>query len=88
MIRELAMVLSEAVDTGFERGLNEMFMENLEIELHKRMLIENEGGINNAVRALFESEGYEVSDDEDEFDEVEYSDEEYDALEEEIENME
>jgi hypothetical protein len=38
MIREFVDLVNEAVDSGYERGIN-MFMENLEVDLKKDEII-------------------------------------------------
>ena len=63
MIREFVDLVNEAVDSGYERGVN-MFMENLESDLQKDEIIsEQENGVDDVIKHLFISEGYEVEED-------------------------
>ena len=63
MIREFVDLVNEAVDSGYERGVN-MFMENLESDLQKDEIIsEQENGVDGVIKHLFISEGYEVEED-------------------------
>lgn len=63
MIREFVDLVNEAVDFGYEKGIN-LFMENLEIDLKKDEIIsEQENGVDDVVRQLFISEGYELEED-------------------------
>lgn len=60
MLREFVALVNEAVDDGFNRGLN-LFMENLEEDLAKSEVIEESGGIDSVVASILEADGYEVS---------------------------
>ncbi len=60
MLREFVSLVNEAVDDGFNRGLN-LFMENLEEDLAKSEVIAEAGGIDTVVAAILEADGYEVS---------------------------
>ena len=63
MIREFVDLVNEAVDSGYERGVN-MFMEILESDLQKDEIIsEQENGVDGVIKHLFISEGYEVEED-------------------------
>lgn len=59
MLREFVKLVEEAVDDGFNRGLN-LFMENLEEDLAKSEVISENGGVDAVFAAILESEGYEV----------------------------
>lgn len=59
MLREFVKLVDEAVDDGFNRGLN-LFMENLEEDLAKSEIIAEAGGVDKAVAAILEADGYEV----------------------------
>jgi len=60
MLREFVALVNEAVDDGFNRGLN-LFMENLEEELAKSEVIAEAGGVDTVIAAILEADGYEVS---------------------------
>jgi len=60
MLREFVALVNEAVDDGFNRGLN-LFMENLEEDLAKSEVIAEAGGIDTVVAAILEADGYEVA---------------------------
>jgi hypothetical protein len=60
MLREFVALVNEAVDDGFNRGLN-LFMENLEEDLAKSEVIAEAGGVDTVVAAILEADGYEVS---------------------------
>jgi hypothetical protein len=60
MLREFVALVNEAVNDGFDRGLN-LFMENLEEDLAKSEVITEAGGIDTVVAAILEADGYEVS---------------------------
>lgn len=63
MIREFVDLVDEAIDSGYERGVN-MFMENLEIDLKKNEIIsEQKDGVNDVLKQLFISEGYTIEED-------------------------
>ncbi len=63
MIREFIDLVNEAVDSGYERGIN-LFMENLEQDLKKDSIIsECENGVDDVIRQMFISEGYELEED-------------------------
>ena len=64
MLREFVALVNEAVDDGFNRGLN-LFMENLEEDLAKSEIISEAGGVDAVIASILESDGYEVSHDED-----------------------
>jgi len=59
MLREFVKLVDEAVDDGFNRGLN-LFMENLEEDLAKSEVIAEAGSVDNVVAAILEADGYEV----------------------------
>lgn len=59
MLREFVKLVDEAVDDGFNRGLN-LFMENLEEDLIKSEIISENGGVDNVFAAILEADGYEV----------------------------
>jgi len=59
MLREFVQLVDEAVDDGFNRGLN-LFMENLEEDLLKSEVIAESGGVDNLFAAILENDGYEV----------------------------
>ncbi len=59
MLREFVKLVDEAVDDGFNRGLN-LFMENLEEDLIKSEVISENGGVDNVFAAILEADGYEV----------------------------
>jgi len=60
MLREFVALVNEAVDDGFNRGLN-LFMENLEEELAKSEVIAEAGGVDTVIATILEADGYEVS---------------------------
>ncbi|HQF36890.1 MAG TPA: hypothetical protein PLL26_04600 [Candidatus Dojkabacteria bacterium] len=59
MLREFVKLVDEAVDDGFNRGLN-LFMENLEEDLAKSEVIAEAGGVDVLFAAILENDGYEV----------------------------
>ena len=59
MLREFVALVSEAVDDGFNRGLN-LFMESLEEDLAKSEVITEAGGVDNLFAAILENDGYAV----------------------------
>ncbi len=59
MLREFVKLVDEAVDDGFNRGLD-LFMESLEEDLAKSEIISEAGGVDTLFAAILESEGYEV----------------------------
>lgn len=59
MLREFVKLVDEAVDDGFNRGLN-LFMENLEEDLTKSEIIAESGGVDRVFAAILEADGYEV----------------------------
>ena len=59
MLREFVKLVDEAVDDGFNRGLN-LFMENLEEDLTKSEIISENGGVDKVFAAILEADGYEV----------------------------
>ena len=61
MLREFVTLVDEAVDDGFNRGLN-LFMENLEEDLTKSEVIAEVGGVDTLFAAILENEGYAVED--------------------------
>ncbi len=64
MIREFVDLVNEAVDTGYEKGIN-LFMENLEEDLKTNPL--NEGKTSDdQVKELFLNEGYALDEELDE----------------------
>ena len=60
MLREFVALVSEAVDDGFNRGLN-LFMESLEEDLAKSEIIAEAGGVDSVVAAILEADGFEIS---------------------------
>ncbi|HOD62312.1 MAG TPA: hypothetical protein PKG96_09465 [Bacilli bacterium] len=60
MLREFVALVNEAVDDGFNRGLN-LFMENLEEDLAKSEIIAEAGGVDTVIATILEADGYEVS---------------------------
>lgn len=72
MLREFVGIVNEAVDDGFNRGLN-LFMENLEEDLAKSEIITEAGGVDSVVAAILESDGYEVSITDEELDSIDES---------------
>ena len=60
MVREFVELVNEAVDTGYQKGIN-LFMENLERDLSKDSIIqEQQNGVDDVIRYMFINEGYEV----------------------------
>jgi len=59
MLREFVQLVDEAVDDGFNRGLN-LFMESLEEDLMKSEIIAEAGGVDTLFAAILENDGYEV----------------------------
>ena len=59
MLREFVQLVDEAVDDGFNRGLN-LFMESLEEDLMKSEVIAEAGGVDTLFAAILENDGYEV----------------------------
>jgi hypothetical protein len=59
MLREFVKLVDEAVDDGFNRGLN-LFMESLEEDLAKSEIISEAGGVDRVFAAILEADGYEV----------------------------
>jgi hypothetical protein len=59
MLREFVKLVDEAVDDGFNRGLN-LFMENLEEDLAKSEIITESGGVDKVIASILEADGYEV----------------------------
>ncbi len=63
MISEFIDLVNEAVDSGYERGI-ELFVENLEVDLKKDEVIsECANGSDDVIRQLFIKEGYELEED-------------------------
>ena len=60
MLREFVELVNEAVDDGFNRGLN-LFMENLEEDLAKSEIISEAGGVDTIFAAILEDGGYKVA---------------------------
>ncbi|MDD4082002.1 MAG: hypothetical protein PHD05_01310 [Sphaerochaetaceae bacterium] len=60
MLREFVKLVEEAVDDGFNRGIN-LFMETLEDDLTKTETINENGGIDSFLTGIFENDGYEVN---------------------------
>ena len=58
MLREFVQLVSEAVDDGFNRGLN-LFMENLEEDLAKSEIL-SETSIDQVVAEMLVADGFEV----------------------------
>jgi hypothetical protein len=59
MLREFVKLVNEAVEDGFDRGLN-LFMESLEEDLTKSEVISEIGGVDKTFAAILEADGYEV----------------------------
>ena len=59
MLREFVKLVDEAVDDGFNRGLN-LFMENLEEDLAKSEIIAEAGSVDKVFATILEADGYEV----------------------------
>ena len=59
MLREFVTLVDEAVEDGFNRGLN-LFMENLEEDLAKSEIIAEAGGVDRKIAAILEADGYEI----------------------------
>lgn len=59
MLREFVQLVDEAVDDGFNRGLN-LFMESLEEDLMKSEVIAEAGGVDTLFAAILENDGYAV----------------------------
>jgi hypothetical protein len=59
MLREFVKLVDEAVDDGFNRGLN-LFMESLEEDLTKSEVISEAGSVDVLFAAILENDGYEV----------------------------
>jgi len=59
MLREFVKLVEEAVDDGFNRGLN-LFMENLEEDLSRSEVIAENGGVDKVFAAILENDGFEV----------------------------
>ena len=60
MLREFIQLVDEAVDEGFDRGLN-LFMEGLEEDLAKNEIITENGGFDKVVgKMLLESGAVET----------------------------
>ena len=58
MLREFVQLVSEAVDDGFNRGLN-LFMENLEEDLAKSEIL-SEVTIDQVISEMLTTDGFEV----------------------------
>lgn len=69
MLREFVKLVDEAVDEGFDRGLN-LFMEGLEEELAKSEMLAESGGFDAHVAMMFENDGIPVEVLEEELDET------------------
>ncbi len=61
MLRETLNLISEAVEEGHGRGVS-LFMENLEEDLAKEQVFEENGGVDPVMAQLFEEAGVEVED--------------------------
>jgi hypothetical protein len=59
MLREFVKLVDEAVDDGFNRGLD-LFMESLEEDLSKTETITEAGGPDQHFAAILQKDGYEV----------------------------
>ena len=59
MLREFVKLVEEAVDDGFNRGLN-LFMENLEEDLSRSEVIAENGGVDKVFAAILENDGFTV----------------------------
>jgi len=59
MLREFVQLIDEAVDEGFERGLN-LFMEGLEEDLAKDEVITESGSFDAYVAVMMERDGIPV----------------------------
>ena len=81
MIREFIQLVDEAVDEGFDRGLN-LFMESLEEDLVKSEIITESGGFDKVVSQMMTADGIEL------LNEEEISEERIDALLKELEKGE
>ncbi len=81
MIREFIQLVDEAVDEGFDRGLN-LFMEGLEEDLAKSEIIAESGGFDKVVSQMMTADGIEL------LNEEEISEERIDALLKELEEGE
>jgi len=68
MLREFVQLIDEAVDEGFDRGLN-LFMEGLEEDLTKSEVLSESGGFDAYAAKMFESDGISVEVLEEELDE-------------------
>ena len=55
MLREFVALVNEAVDDGFNRGLN-LFMENLEEDLAKSEIIAEAGGVDTVIATILEAD--------------------------------
>lgn len=69
MLREFVKLVDEAVDEGFDRGLN-LFMEGLEEDLTKSEVLAESGGFDAHMAKIFESDGIDVEVLEEELDEA------------------
>lgn len=69
MLREFVQLVDEAVNDGFDRGLN-LFMEGLEEDLAKSELIAEANGVDSLFATILESEGYEISPSDQEIEEL------------------
>ena len=59
MLREFVKLVDEAVDEGFDRGLN-LFMEGLEEDLNKNEVLAESGGFDAYMTKIFEADGIDV----------------------------
>jgi hypothetical protein len=59
MLREFVQLVDEAVDDGFNRGLD-LFMESLEEDLSKTETITEAGGIDSHFASILQKEGFDV----------------------------
>lgn len=73
MLKNFVNVISEAVDTGCERG-TQFFIESLEEDLARAELI-SENGFKNVLTQIYENSGYTVGDNTDSDDDLENIDE-------------
>lgn len=69
MLREFVKLIDEAVDEGFDRGLN-LFMEGLEEDLTKSEYLTEAGGFDAYATRMFETDGISVEVLEEELDET------------------
>jgi len=81
MLREFIQLVDEAVDEGYDRGLN-LFMESLEEDLTKNEVIAESGGFDKVISEMMTADGIEL------LNEEEISEDQIDALLKELEKEE